>query len=159
MDEAQVQKFSTRREFDDYLQQVLAQAEHTLLMFDPDFALWDLGGSATDAVLRRFLAGQGRLRLVAHSNAHLERHAPRFVRLLKDFSHAIECRLTNASLKQLTDSFCVADGVHIVRRYHCDHLRGEAAFQTRFDTKLSIDRFEAIWLESDAGLHASTTGL
>ncbi|WP_296000995.1 hypothetical protein [Rugamonas sp.] len=157
--EAQVHPFTTRAEFNDYVQQCLARATHTLQLFDPDFALWNLGGTAADAALRRFLGGQGRLRLVAHSNAELERHAPRFLRLLKDFSHLIECRLTPQGLRQLSDSFCVADGVHIVRRYHADHMRGVAAFQTRFDTKLSIDRFDAIWLESNPGLHASTTGL
>lgn len=155
----EVHKFTTRGEFEAYLQQCLARAAHTLQLFDPDFGPWNLGSAASDAALRRFLAGQGRLQLVAHSNAELERHAPRFLRLLKDFSHLIECRVTPRNLGQLTDSFCIADGIHIVRRYHCDHFRGEAAFQTRFDTKLSSDRFDAIWLESKPGLHASTTGL
>lgn len=157
--EKQAHTFSTRLEFEQHLQLCLSRARHTLHMFDPDFAIWDLGGGATDAALRHFLSGGGRLRLVAHSNAHLEQHAPRFVRLLKDYGHAIECRLTNRNLRHLTDSFCIADERDIVRRFHANHLRGEADFDAPLDTKLSADRFDAIWMESDPGLHASTTGL
>ena len=157
--EREAQQFSTRLEFEQQLVACVARAGHTLQMFDPDFAIWNLGSSTMDAALRRFLRGHGRLQLAAHSNAQLERHAPRFLRLLADFSHAIECRLTNQSLRQLSDSFCLADGCHIVRRYHADHLRGEAVFDGPDDCKTSMDRFEAIWLESASGLHASTTGL
>ncbi|HAT32300.1 MAG TPA: hypothetical protein DCW29_16060 [Janthinobacterium sp.] len=127
--------------------------------FDPDFALWGLGTPEVEAALRRFLLGQGKIELVAHDNTHLERYCPRFLRLLKDFSHAIECRVTNRSLRQLTDSFCIADEVHIVRRFHCAHLRGEAAFDSPDATSVSAERFAGIWTETEAGLHAGISGL
>lgn len=159
MDAQQTFPFTTRAEFSVYLQRCLSGADQELQLFDPDFALWELGSSATEAALRRFLTGHGKLLLVAHSNAHLERHAPRFVRLLKDYGHLIECRLTHPAIRQLTDSFCIADGRDIVRRFHCDHLRGEAAFQAPLETQLYRDRFAAIWQESGPGLHADATGL
>lgn len=153
------QPFSSRMEFEQQLRDCLARAEHSLDLFDPDFSLWNLGHSAVDAELRRFLAGHGRLRLVAHSNAHLQRMAPRFLRLLADFGHAVECRQTPAGLRQLSDSFCLADGATLVRRFHCDHLRGEAVFADSDAIKLASDRFESIWSESLPGLHTSTAGL
>lgn len=159
MDPAQTYPFSTRAEFGAQLQRCLSGAQQVLQLFDPDFALWELGSSATDVALRRFLTGHGKLMLVAHSNAHLERHAPRFVRLLKDYGHLIECRLTHAGIRHLTDSFCIADGRDIVRRFHSDHLRGAAAFQAPLETQLYSDRFAAIWQESGPGLHADATGL
>jgi hypothetical protein len=165
MDEQQAQQeqqtypFSTRAEFGEHLLRCLSGASQTLQMFDPDFSLWELGSSGTDTVLRRFLAGHGKLQLVAHSNAHLERHAPRLLRLLKDYGHAIECRLTNKSVRHLTDSFCIADGRDMVRRFHSDHLRGEAVFHAQTETQLYLDRFEAIWQETGPGLHADATGL
>lgn len=155
----QTRAFSTRLEFEQLLQLCLSRARHQLRLFDPDFALWQLGSSATDAILRRFLSGGGKLQLVAHSNAHLERHAPRFLRLLKDFGHAVECRLTHQNLRQLTDSFCIGDGQDQVRRFHADHLRGEAVFGAPPATQVCAERFIAIWQESSPGLHASTTGL
>lgn len=159
MDQQQKYPFSTRAEFCVYVQRCLAGADQVLQLFDPDYALWELGSSATEAALRRFLTGHGRLLLVAHRNAALERQAPRFLRLLKDYGHLIECRLTHPSIRQLTDSFCIADGRDIVRRFHSDHWRGEAAFHAPLETRLYLERFEAIWQESGPGLHAEATGL
>jgi hypothetical protein len=49
--------------------------------------------------------------------------------------------------------------VHIVRRYHSDHMRGEAAFDTPAAAELARERFAAIWDESRPALHPTTTGL
>ena len=150
--------FDTRAAFQGHLGDVLARARATLVMFDPDFTLFRLGAPEVDVILRRFLHAGGRLRLVLHDPAHLEREA-RFLRLLKDYAHAIECRRTPRSLRALTDSFCIADDLHIVRRFHSAHLRGEVAFDAPQHTELSRLRFDAIWAESQPGLQASVTGL
>lgn len=153
------QAFDTRAGFQARLAELLGRACVSLQMFDPDFADWQLGSSASEALLRTFLRGGGRLQLVAHSNARLERDAPRFLRLLQDYSHLIDCRLTNRSLRHLTDSFCVADGRDIVRRFHSDFFRGEANFDAPSSTQTSLERFEGIWAETMPGLHAIVTGL
>jgi hypothetical protein len=151
--------FDTRAAFQQQLGEVLAQARATLIMFDPDFSLFRLGAPDVDAVLRRFLHAGGCLRLALHDPAFLERDAARFLRLLRDYAHGIECRRTPRSLRELTDSFCIADDLHIVRRFHSGHLRGEAAFDAPQQTELSRMRFDAIWAESQPGLQASVTGL
>jgi hypothetical protein len=155
----QVEHFLGRAQFDAQLRQCLARAGRLLQCFDPDFALWGLEGSEAEALLRHFLAGKGRIELVAHDNDWLARECPRFLRLLADYGASIECRITPHHLRQLTDSFCIADGKHIVRRFHCDHLRGETVFDGPADTMVSAERFAQIWEESRPGLHAGTTGL
>ncbi|WP_229507391.1 DUF7931 domain-containing protein [Pseudoduganella rivuli] len=157
--EKRVIPFDTRAAFQEQLRQCISSARLTLRLFDPDYSLWELGSTQMDGLLRHFLSHHGKLELVAHTNAELERHAPRFLRLLTDYSHAIECRLTAPSLKQLTDSFCVADGRHIVRRFHSDHLRGEAVYDSEPDTQVPLERYAAIWAETIPGLRAGTTGL
>jgi hypothetical protein len=157
--EKQVATFDTRTAFQEQLRACISRARHTLQLFDPDFGWWQLGSAEMDALLRRFLSGHGRLQLAAHSNVHLERDAPRFLRLLTDYSHAIECRRTPHALRLLTDSFCIADGTHAVRRYHSDHMRGEAVYDAVPDTQVCGERFTAIWEESMPGLSADTTGL
>jgi uncharacterized protein YjiS (DUF1127 family) len=157
--EKQVFPFTTRAEFVQHLAGCLARARHTLQLFDPDFAIWELGSSASDALLRRFLKDGGRLQLVAHDGRHMQRDAPRFLRLLKDYGHLIEVRRTSQQLRQLTDSFCIADQRDIVRRFHADHFRGEAVFDSPEDTQTSLERFLTIWLESGPGLYANSTGL
>jgi len=86
----QVFPFATKGGFVEQLASCLARAKRTLRLFDPDFAIWNLGGSATDALLRAFLKGGGQLQLVAHDGRTLEREAPRFLRLIR--ITAMRCR-------------------------------------------------------------------
>jgi uncharacterized protein YjiS (DUF1127 family) len=151
--------FTTRAEFQQHLASCLSRAEHSLQMFDPDFSIWQLGSTNSDAQLRRFLQAGGQLQLVAHDGKPVERDAPRFLRLLRDYGHLIEVRRTSAQLRQLTDSFCIADQRDIVRRFHADHFRGEAVFNGTADLQTSLERFLTIWLESGPGLYANSTGL
>ena len=151
--------FDTRAAFQARLVDVMERARTVLVAFDPDFALFRLGAPDVDALLRRFLHDGGRLRLALHDPAPLERQAPRFLRLVRDYGHAVECRRTPKTLRSLTDSFCIADDLHIVRRFHSDHLRGEAAFDAAQQTELSRLRFDALWTESLPVLQASITGL
>jgi hypothetical protein len=155
----EILRFDTRAEFQRQLRAVMARAQASLDLFDPDFALFPLGDPDVDAVLRSFLAGGGQLRLAMHGSAHIERHAPRFLRLLRAHGHRIECRVTNRGIRQLTDSFCIADSLHIVRRFHSDHLRGEAAFDAPQEIEVPRERFAAIWEESQPGLYPTVTGL
>lgn len=159
MDAAVAHRFSTHLEFGAHFRSCIAQSQTILQMFDPDFRVFPLGLADVDAALRQFLAGGGTMQLAMHRSGHIEREYPRFVRLLRDFGHRIECRATNGNLHQLTDSFCIGDGIHIVRRFHSDHMRGEAAFGAPLATEISLERFGAIWLESRPCLHPTTTGL
>jgi len=159
MDEAQTIPFNSRTEFAQQVQACLARATRTLDLFDPDFALFNLGSAEVDAILRGFLRGGGRLRLAMHRSTHIERDCPRFIRLLRDLGHQVECRVTSRGLRQLTDSFCIADDLHVVRRFHSDHARGEAAFGVPGAADVCRERFAGIWDEATAALHPTTTGL
>ncbi len=152
-------KFDTRASFQAALDDCFARARLTLRCFDPDFATWELGSTRNDTLLRAFLRQGGRFQLVAHGTARLERDAPRFLRLLQDYAHAIECRVTNRSLRHLTDSFCIADERDLVRRYHSDFFRGEAEIDAPSSTQSALERYTAIWAETNPGLHANVTGL
>jgi hypothetical protein len=159
MTEPQVQLFSTRAECEAQFRACIARAGATLQVFDPDFAIFPLGASDVDAALRRLLAAGGTLQVAMHTSRHVERQCPRFLRLLREYGHRAECRITGPALHRLTDSCCIADGAHIVRRYHSDHVRGEAAFDSPAATEVARERFTAIWVESRPGLLTATTGL
>lgn len=159
--EPQIIPFSTRGQFEALVLQCLERAHLRLQLFDPDFSSWPFNSATAIAHLRKFLLSnkKGKLEIVMHKTGHLERACPRFMRLLADFPTMIECRVTQKNLAQLTDSFCIADALHIVRRFHADHFRGEAAFDSPPSTQLSADRFADIWLASEPGLHANILGL
>lgn len=152
-------KFSTQAEFETHLRDCIGRARGTLQMFDPDFAIFHLGTTEMDALLRKFLHDGGHLMMVMHSTKEIERHSPRFLNLLRDYNHRMECRVTGRALHHLTDSFCIADHKHVVRRFHSDHMRGEAAFDNPHATDVPGERFTGIFAESQPGLHAATTGL
>lgn len=149
--------FDTRSAFQQHLASCICAAQHTLCLFDPDFACWELGSSSMDTALRRFLHGGGQLQLVAHQGQPLERSAPRFLRLIQAYQHRVALRRTHPALRQLTDSFCLADQSHLVRRFHSDHFRGEYCVNDPLEVKTYQDRFITIWLDSAAGLLAGTT--
>lgn len=151
--------FDTRAGFQAQLDACLSRSRLSLAMFDPDFAWWELGGTRHDTLLRAFFQHGGRLQLVAHGNTRLEQDAPRFLRLLRDYSHLIECRLVNPALRHLTDSFCIGDEHHLLRRFHSDHFRGEAIFNAPSSTKTNLERFQSIWTETRPGLQTAVTGL
>ena len=159
MDEAIVTKFDTRAQFGAHFHTVIARAKANLVLFDPDFSVFPLGSPETEAALRHFFSLGGHLQLAMHETGVIELQYPRFMRLLKDYSHRMACRVTNRPLRTLTDSFAIGDHVHIVRRFHSDHMRGEAAFNAPLSTEVSNERFSGIWAESLPGLHANTTGL
>ena len=159
MDEPAAHRFTTRAEFEAHLADCIARSHVSLKLFDPDFSVFPLGSSSTDAALRTFLAAGGSMQLAMHRSAHIEREYPRLLRLLRDYNHKIECRMTPKNLQLLTDSFCIGDDVNIVRRFHCDHMRGEAAFSAPSATEISLERFAGIWSEATVGLHPTTAGL
>jgi len=157
--EPAIARFDMRRELEVHWYALLARAQVRLDLFDPDFAVWPLGSPGTEARLRAFLHAGGALRLALHDTKHLERSCPRLLRAVRDYSHRVECRQTPRSLRHLSDSFALADGLHVVRRFHCDHLRGESAFDAPAAVELPAHRFEALWEESVSTLAPSVTGL
>ncbi|MES2759697.1 MAG: hypothetical protein V4693_20185 [Pseudomonadota bacterium] len=159
MNEPVAHRFSTHLEFGARFRECIARSHATLQLFDPDFRVFPLGLADVDAALRHFLTGGGTIKLAMHRSEHIERNYPRFVRLLRDFNHQVEARATGSALRHLTDSFCIGDGVHIVRRFHSDHMRGEAVFDAPAAADISVERFGGIWLEARACLHPTTTGL
>ena len=159
MNEPRAQCFDSRHDLEAHWREVLALARTELVMFDPDFRWFPLGFSDVDATLRAFLRGGGTLRLALHHSAHVERHYPRFLRLLRDYGHLIECRQTPRNLHHLTDSFTLADGNQVLRRFHSDHMRGEIAFDDPAAAELPTHRFALLWEAARPALASDLTGL
>lgn len=154
-------KFTLPSEFVSLVHQCTALAQHRIQLFDPDFTRWGWEHGTIFQILRQFLLldSKNRLEIAMHNPHYLNNECPRFMPFFTDFSHAIECRSTPRNLRLLTDSFCIVDQTHIVRRFHCDHFRGEAVFHSSEATQISAKRFADIWLASDIGIHASRLGL
>ncbi len=153
--------FQSLGEFHVHLKEIFARAQHSLLMFDPDFSLWPLQRKEGVDLLREFLLGnpKAEIKIVTHRAKFLEKECPHFLLLLRDFSHAISCRETHKGIKHLSDSFCIADQLHVVRRFHCDGMRGAAEFDSHQNVAVPLERFAQIWDESDPCLRSTILGL
>lgn len=152
-------RFDTRLELQAQWRTLLGRASRRLELFDPDFAVFPLGAPDVEATLRAFLRNGGRVRLALHDTNYIERACPRFLGLVRYYGERVECRRSPRSLRHLSDSFALADGLHVVRRFHCDHMRGEAAFDNPAAVELPAYRFEAVWEESGTTLPPTVTGL
>jgi hypothetical protein len=159
MTEPAITRFDTRSALQAQWRALLNRATHRLDLFDPDFAHFPLGAPDVEATLRAFLRGGGLLRLALHDPIYIERACPRFLGIVRYYSERVECRGSPRSLRHLSDSFALADGLHVVRRFHCDHMRGEAAFDAPAEVELPAYRFDALWEESTAILSPTVTGL
>jgi hypothetical protein len=159
MDAPLVIRFDMRRDLQLQWRALLARATTRLDLFDPDYSVFPLGAPDVEATLRAFLQGGGMLRLALHDTRFIQQSCPRFLGLARYYGERIECRQSPRSLRHLSDSFALADGMHVVRRFHCDHMRGEAAFDSPGAVELPAQRFEALWEESCVTLSPSVTGL
>ena len=158
MIEPLVIKFDTRHALQAQWRALLARAGSRLDLFDPDYSVFPLGAPDVEASLRAFLHAGGQLRLALHDTTHIEKSCARFLGLVRYYGERVECRRSPRSLRHLSDSFALADGLHVVRRFHCDHMRGEAAFGDPGAALVPAQRFDALWEESRATL-SSVAGL
>jgi hypothetical protein len=159
MQASAIHRFDTRAELALHWCALLARAQTRLDLFERDFSALPLGSIEVETTLRRFLRGGGVLRLALHEPTHIERACPRFLRLLRDYGGALHCRQSPRTLRHLSDAFALADGRHLVRRFHSDHMRGEAAFDAPALLEVPAQRFEALWEEAHPTLATSVTGL
>ncbi|WP_338844525.1 hypothetical protein V8J88_12850 [Massilia sp. W12] len=139
-------KFDTLREFKLHLSRAVETAQYELLCLDPDFAFWGLESAQMAQLLRAFFLRRpdARIKLALHETHYLQR-CPHFLRTVQAFPLACETRQTPRKLRELRDSFCIADQRHIVRRYHADHMRGEAVFSTPEACFTPLERWRQLW--------------
>jgi hypothetical protein len=156
----QHRKLEGRVESDEALDEVLAQAQRTLRLFDRRL------GSAFDTVRRQELLGgflrasrANRIRIVLHDASNLSRECPRLIGLLRSFSHAIAIQETQEQAKGVYDPFCIADDHHYLHRFHYDDTRALLALNDPQGAYTLVQRFEEIWEASTPAVSATTLGL
>lgn len=153
--------FDTHAGFLDALDRLLIRAERTIAVFDRDLSAFELERPTRierlDTLLR---AGpQSLLRSVVHHSEALEKRMPRTQQLCLKLGHRLEIRRSPASLHGLQDSYLIADGRHVLRRFHADHWRGTCALDDPSQAHAMLQRFEALWEQSERCTAATNLGL
>lgn len=136
-------------------------AQHSLVIFDKNFADIGLNSTASEHTLRHFLLDHpaNRLHLLAHDARSATQYCPRLMALLRQFSHCMHIYQTPKHLTHLSEPFAVADEIHYTRRFHFDDPHGLFAHYDPERARVLKSKFDEMWAASRPGVTASTTGL
>jgi len=156
-------QFDTRAEFQAQILSTIRLAQREILIADLDFHDWPLNSPEFDTALRSFfhISRANQLHLLTTSANRLHSFAPRFMRIMRDFSHVLTCRVApDALIPRLANDFSVLVGDQslLVRRFHHSKMRGRAEFNPD-EASTWAGSFRALWDESTPGLSATTLGL
>ncbi len=145
----------------DALDTVCSSAQHSLNIFEKDYADIGFNSEVRYDALRHFLllSTNNRLQILAHDPQHLVRFCPRMMMLLKEFSHSMAIYQTPPHLHNVTEPFAVADDQDYVRRYHFDDTRGLLAKNDPQGARELNARFHEMWTASHPGATATRLGL
>ncbi|QNM94727.1 DUF7931 domain-containing protein [Chitinimonas koreensis] len=139
--------FDTLEQYRAQVLVALAGAERTLDWFDPDLAGSGAEAPACAEALHAQLAGkQLRLRLLLHDEAWFVRHCPRLAALMQVYGHLFELRLTGEADREAGEPFLLTERA-VVRRFHADSPRGEAAGPGRAHAACR-QRFGDLWMQA-----------
>ena len=157
---AQYRRFEGMREFEELLDEMIAQTQSVIRVFDKSLSRTYNSPRRYEA-LRRFLlvSRSNRLMIVLHETDPLERLCPRVIELARDFSFAVKIRQTLRPARHVYDPFVIFDATNYLHRFHYDHLRAAQGMNDVIGTQQLLDRFAEIWEASAPAVSSDTTGL
>jgi len=141
--------FDRYSDYDRAMLTLLARAKHFLGIFDPDLKIGPIASQQGVARLEAMLHGnpKGELVLLLHDTAHLAAHCPRLLNLYRQRGHQFRILQTAQEHRSQMQPFAIADGVHLITRFHADQARGKLCIDEAADSAAFRQRFEAL-LES-----------
>lgn len=138
------------------------RASSSLLIFDPDLAETGFDHPAGIDALKQLLLRSAQpvvIRILLQDSGYLERQCSRLLTLIGQYNQKMEVRLTT-DLRALPDSaFVVADGVHLVTRFHCARPRGKYCIDDARSTAPHVAQFETLWVSATLGPSGVLLGL
>jgi hypothetical protein len=155
--------FDTRAQFEAQLLLALGSAQREIWLADEDFSRWPLNQMEAEQAMHAFLLASrsNRIHVLTAKSAYLMHQAPRFMRLVRLFGHALAWRsVPDPIITRFAEdcSFCVVDRARMVRRYHRDTMRGVAEFHPN-EVGPWVDQFQSVWDEASPGIAAVPLGL
>jgi len=148
------QYFDVYSTFRDAILEVIGRAERELIVFDADLrdtGIESLAGiEALESLCRRTSAPDS-IRILVQDSGFIERDSPRLLSLCGRFGHRMRIRVLPPAYRSFEQPFVIADGQHMVIRFHQDSSRGKFCFDCGSDcAKLTTDH-ETLWSVSENG--------
>lgn len=154
------QQFAGIAAYDAALDQLFANAERTVRIFDRAIGR-NFDSPQRCALMHQLLLARrtNRICIVLHETATIARDCPRLILLLRRFSHCISIHQTLPAARHVYDPFVIGDDNRFVRRFHYQAVRGVATIGDIANTRLLLKRFQDIWEASVPAVVATTMGL
>lgn len=148
-------------EYEAAIDEVIAQAQRTLHVFDVDLTHGGYSSPKRFDGLRDFLlrARGNRIVLVLHEIDFMTARCPRLMNLLRTHSHNITIHKTHEHARVASDPFVVADDAHYVHRFHHDDARSLLALHDHAGARQLEERFGQLLEASHPAVFATTLGL
>lgn len=150
-----------KSEYVEALCRLLALAQRTLRIFDPDLEPLGLHSEERCRVLREFLlrSRNNRVYIALHETDFVARRAPRLVSLLGTFSGSLFIHRTQGDAARVPDCFVLCDELHFVRRGVASQPRGALYLNDPHEGRGMRERFDEIWQSSAPAVSATQSGL
>jgi hypothetical protein len=153
---------NTWSEYDAAVQEILDLSAGTLLIFDQDLSPLKLERPERIAALRRLLSAREfnkRLTIVVQKPAFVRQYSPQLLDLLAVHAPAFTILHAPPHLDALKDSLLIADGKHVLVRFHQEHARARLTIDDAPECAPYVLRFEEILGAGGDPLSATTLGL
>jgi hypothetical protein len=154
-------KFETLADYRSAVHEAISHARRIVRIFDRD--LEDGGYNSLERfdLLRAFLlrSRATQVQIALHDVDYVQRHCPRLLILLQQFSHSVSIHQTTPEAREVSDGLVISDDAHFVHRFHFEHARGEWVLNGLARTQPWLRRFEEIWHVSVPAVSATTLGL
>ncbi len=155
------ENFDSEAQYLAAVDRLLGENGRELRIFDPDLTTPRLEVPERIERLRAFLLASRtrRVYIALHDTDHLTRFCPRTMRLLAQFSHAIQVHRTHEEIRHAQDAFMVLDSSHYVRRPVARLFRGAIGLNDETEALAMLGRFQEIWSASYPAVSPTTLGL
>ncbi len=152
---------STRKEYLDALERIVALARRELRIFDADFFHLKIDTPRMHELLREFLLRErdNRLYIAVHDTEYIRNYCPRLLDLLRQFSERMFIHQTQDDAARAQDCFVLADQLHFVRRPVQAQPRAVLRLNDEAESHSIYLRFSEIWDSSIPAIAATTSGL
>lgn len=160
---AAAQPFDTYAAWQTAVGEVIASAEHEVLIYDSDLSACGLetavGVAALGALLQRSSAALA-VRVLLGSADHLERHCPRLLRLIGQYTPRIRVRVLREDGPDAAQHcLALADGQHLAIRFHRDGARGKHVSGDPVGSAALLAQFETMWISAGDGPNGLPLGI
>ena len=154
-------EFHTAAEYQAALDQLMAEAHLRMRFYDTTLEKGGFNASARYESLRAFCLGgsQRRIEILLDDPTYVQKQCARLMRLLRDFSHVVEIRQTEADSERPAYSFALADRNVWLKRYDKDALSGQWALDDAASAVLLHQQFDQMWQRAAPSVSATALGL